>query len=96
MPGGSRHLEARLRPWMDRAACQGMVTSADEDIFFAPDLDELGGNRGRQPAWPPHASGRRWPSVTGALSGSSAWRTPSPLANSTASEAGRPNRNSGT
>ena len=46
VPGGSRHLEARLGPWMDRAACQGMVRSADEDIFFPPDLDELGGNRG--------------------------------------------------
>jgi WhiB family transcriptional regulator, redox-sensing transcriptional regulator len=46
VPGGSRHLEVRLGRWMDRAACQGMVTSADEDIFFAPDLDELGGNRG--------------------------------------------------
>jgi WhiB family redox-sensing transcriptional regulator len=46
VPGGSRHLEARLGLWIDRAACQGMVTSTDEDIFFAPDLNELGGNHG--------------------------------------------------
>jgi WhiB family redox-sensing transcriptional regulator len=44
--GGSRFLAFRLGPWMDRAACRGMVTSADEEIFFAPELDELGGNRG--------------------------------------------------
>jgi WhiB family transcriptional regulator, redox-sensing transcriptional regulator len=44
MPGGSQ-LEVRLGPWMDLAACRGMVTSADEDIFFTPELDELGGNR---------------------------------------------------
>ena len=46
MSGGSRFLEPRLGRWMDLAACRGTVTSADEDIFFAPDLDELGGNRG--------------------------------------------------
>jgi WhiB family transcriptional regulator, redox-sensing transcriptional regulator len=45
MSGGSRFLETRLGRWMDLAACRGTVTSADEDIFFAPDLDELGGNR---------------------------------------------------
>ena len=46
MSGGSRFREPRLGQWMDLAACRGTVTSADEDIFFAPDLDELGGNRG--------------------------------------------------
>ncbi len=46
MSGGSGFLETRLGRWMDLAACRGTVTSADEDIFFAPDLDELGGNRG--------------------------------------------------
>ena len=46
MSGGSRFLEPRLGQWMDLAACRGTVTSADEDIFFAPDLDELGGKRG--------------------------------------------------
>jgi WhiB family redox-sensing transcriptional regulator len=46
MSGGSVFLETRLGPWMDLAACRGMVTSADEDIFFAPELDELDGNRG--------------------------------------------------
>jgi len=46
MSGGSCFLETRLGRWMDLAACRGTVTSADEDIFFAPDLDELGGNRG--------------------------------------------------
>jgi hypothetical protein len=46
MSGGSRFFEPRLGRWMDLAACRGTVTSADEDIFFAPDLDELGGNRG--------------------------------------------------
>jgi WhiB family transcriptional regulator, redox-sensing transcriptional regulator len=46
MSGGSCFLETGLRRWMDLAACRGAVTSADEDIFFAPDLDELGGNRG--------------------------------------------------
>jgi hypothetical protein len=45
MSGGSRFLETRLGRWVDRAACRGAVTSADEDIFFAPDLEELGGNR---------------------------------------------------
>jgi hypothetical protein len=45
MPGGSQ-LEVRLGPWMDLAACRGMATSADKDIFFAPELDELGGDRG--------------------------------------------------
>ena len=46
MSGDSHYVETRLGRWMDRAACRGSVTSADEDIFFAPDLDELGGNRG--------------------------------------------------
>src|SRR5215207_1881094 len=46
MSGGSRFLEPRLGRWLDLAACRGTVTSADEDIFFAPDLDEVGGNRG--------------------------------------------------
>ena len=46
MSGGSRFLETWLGQWLDLAACRGTVTSADEDIFFAPDLDELGGNRG--------------------------------------------------
>jgi len=45
MSGGSRFLETRLGQWMDLAACRDTVTSADEDIFFSPDLDELGGNR---------------------------------------------------
>ena len=45
MSGGSRFLEPRRGQWMDLAACRGTVTSAAEDIFFAPDLDELGGNR---------------------------------------------------
>ena len=45
MSGGSRFLEPRLGRWIDLAACRGTVTSADEDIFFTPDLDELGGNR---------------------------------------------------
>ena len=45
MSGDSRFLETRLGRWVDLAACRGTVTSADEDIFFAPDLDELGGNR---------------------------------------------------
>ena len=46
MSGGSRFPETRLGRWMDLAACRGTVTSADEDIFFPPDLDELGGDRG--------------------------------------------------
>jgi WhiB family redox-sensing transcriptional regulator len=46
MSGGSRFLEMGLGRWMDLAACRGMVTSADEDVFFAPEQDELGGNRG--------------------------------------------------
>ena len=46
MSDASRFLEARLGRWMDLAACRGAVTSANEDIFFAPDLDEMGGNRG--------------------------------------------------
>jgi hypothetical protein len=46
MSGNRRFVETRLGRWMDLAACRGTVTSADEDIFFAPDLDELGGNRG--------------------------------------------------
>ena len=46
LSGDSRYLETRLGPWMDLAACRGMVTSADEEIFFSPELDELGGNRG--------------------------------------------------
>ena len=46
MADGGRCLETRLGPWMHFAACRGIVTSADQDIFFAPDLDELGGNRG--------------------------------------------------
>jgi WhiB family redox-sensing transcriptional regulator len=46
MLGGSRFLETRLGRWIDLAACRGTVTSADEDIFFAPELDEVGGNRG--------------------------------------------------
>ena len=45
MSGGSRFLETWPGDWLDLAACRGTVTSADEDIFFAPDLDELGGNR---------------------------------------------------
>ena len=45
MSGGSHFLKPRLGRWMDLAACRGTVTSADEDIFFAPNLDELGGNR---------------------------------------------------
>ena len=44
--GGSRYLETRLGPWMDLTACRAMVTSADDDIFFAPELDGLDGNRG--------------------------------------------------
>jgi hypothetical protein len=76
MSGGSRFLETRLGRWMDLAACRGTVTSADEDIFFAPDLDELVETAVQQPAWPPHESGRRWPSATVALSRSSAWPTP--------------------
>ena len=46
MSSDGRNLMIRLGPWMDLAACRGTVTSADEDIFFAPDLDELGSNRG--------------------------------------------------
>ena len=46
MSGDSRYLEIRLGQWLDLAACHGIVTSADEDIFFAPELDELGGDRG--------------------------------------------------
>jgi hypothetical protein len=46
MSSDGRNLMIRLGPWMDLAACRGMVTSADEDIFFAPERDELGGNRG--------------------------------------------------
>ena len=46
MSGCRRFLETRLGQWMDLAACRGTVNSADEYIFFAPDLDELGGNRG--------------------------------------------------
>ena len=46
MSGGSRFLETWLGQWLDLAACRGTVTSGDEDIFFAPDLDELGRNRG--------------------------------------------------
>jgi Transcription factor WhiB len=46
MSGASRFLETWLGQWLDLAACRGTVTSADEDIFFAPDLDEFGGNRG--------------------------------------------------
>ena len=47
--GGCRAVAASSRPagpWLDCAACQDTVTSADEDIFFAPDLDELGGQQG--------------------------------------------------
>ena len=40
MSGDSRFFETRLGQWMDLAACRGTVTSADEDIFFAPVLDE--------------------------------------------------------
>jgi hypothetical protein len=76
MSGGSRFLGMWLVQWLDLAPCRGTVTSADEDIFFAPDLDEFGGNRGEQPAWLLNASSRRWPSVTVALSRSSAWHTP--------------------
>jgi WhiB family transcriptional regulator, redox-sensing transcriptional regulator len=46
MSSDGRNLMIRLGPWMDHAACRGMVASADEDIFFAPERDELGGNRG--------------------------------------------------
>jgi hypothetical protein len=45
MSSGSGSLETRFGRWMDLAACRDTVNSADEDIFFAPDLDELGGNR---------------------------------------------------
>ena len=45
MSGGSGFLETRLGRWMDLAGCRGTVSSADEDIFFAPDLDELAGRR---------------------------------------------------
>jgi hypothetical protein len=45
MSGDSRLLETRFGRWVDLAACRGTVTSADEDIFFAPDLDQQGGNR---------------------------------------------------
>jgi WhiB family redox-sensing transcriptional regulator len=45
MSGGSCFLETGLGRWMDLAACRGTVTSADEDVFFAPDLDKRGGNR---------------------------------------------------
>jgi WhiB family redox-sensing transcriptional regulator len=46
MSFGSGFLGTRLGRWMDLAACRDTVNSADEDIFFAPDLDELGGSRG--------------------------------------------------
>ena len=46
MSSGSRHREQmRLGSWTDRAACRGTVTSAADDIFFAPDLEERGGSR---------------------------------------------------
>jgi hypothetical protein len=76
MSGGSRFLETWPSGWLNLAACRGTVTSADEDIFFAPDLDELGRNRGAATRVPPLESGRRWPSVTVALSRPSAWHTP--------------------
>jgi WhiB family transcriptional regulator, redox-sensing transcriptional regulator len=46
MSSGSRHRE-RLRQgsWTDRAACRREVTSAGDDIFFAPEVDECGGSR---------------------------------------------------
>ena len=31
--------------WMDRAACRETVTCPDDDVFFPPDLEEVGGNR---------------------------------------------------
>jgi WhiB family transcriptional regulator, redox-sensing transcriptional regulator len=46
MSVSSRSLETRLGRWIDLAACRGTVTSADEDVFFAPDLEELGWDRG--------------------------------------------------
>jgi WhiB family redox-sensing transcriptional regulator len=46
MPRGSRVLDpAELGQWMDRAACRGEVTSPHDDIFFAPDAEELPGDR---------------------------------------------------
>jgi hypothetical protein len=46
MSSGSRGREQmRLGSWTDRAACRDAVTSAADDIFFPPDLDECGGSR---------------------------------------------------
>ena len=30
--------------WMHRAACRDKVDSADDDVFFAPDLEDVGGS----------------------------------------------------
>src|SRR4051812_39975228 len=31
--------------WMDRAACRDRVESAEDDVFFSPDLEEMAGDQ---------------------------------------------------
>jgi Transcription factor WhiB len=95
MSSDGRNLMIRLGPWMDLAACRGMVTSADEDIFFAPERDELGGNRGTATRVAATRQREALAVCNRCAVQVECLAYASPLANSTASGARRPSTNFG-